>query len=170
MLVHIAVLMKPEKVAYIKHISGMERGTALREEISSSGSKIDEEERIVGSETLSTCEQSLFFFRFSESRARARESGAFSHARGHLPVSRFAPRTTDRGTQREILRKRPKNSNKAWIKLSEAILSILGDCWEKMYLFLTPSKTDGRVPSQQGAPTTAANWFTWKFPNKRMPR
>ena len=23
-----------------------------------------------------------------------------------------------------------------------------------MYLFLTPSKTDGRVPSQQGAPTT----------------
>ena len=35
-----------------------------------------------------------------------------------------------RGTQREILRKRPKNNNKAWIKLSEAILSILGDCWE----------------------------------------
>ena len=25
---------------------------------------------------------------------------------------------------------------------------------EKIYLFLTPSKTDGRVPSQQGAPTT----------------
>ena len=24
----------------------------------------------------------------------------------------------------------------------------------KMYLFLTPSKTDGRVPNQQGAPTT----------------
>ena len=24
----------------------------------------------------------------------------------------------------------------------------------KIYLFLTPSKTDGRVPSQQGAPTT----------------
>ena len=115
MLVRIAVLMKPwpEKVAYIKHMSGMEKGTPLREEISSSGSKNDEEETIVGSETLSTCEQSLFFFRFSESRARARESGAFSHARGHLPVSRFAPRTTDRGTQREIIRKRPKNSNKA---------------------------------------------------------
>ena len=88
MLVRIAVLMKPEKVAYIKYISGMEKGTPLREEISSSypGSKNDEEKRIVGSETLSTCEQSLFFLRFSESRARARESGAFSHARGHLRV------------------------------------------------------------------------------------
>ena len=27
--------------------------------------------------------------------------------------------------------KRPKNKNKAWIKLSEAILSNLGDCWGK---------------------------------------
>ena len=27
-------------------------------------------------------------------------------------------------------------------------------CAIKMYLLLTPSKTDGRVPSQQGAPTT----------------
>ena len=26
----------------------------------------------------------------------------------------------------------------------------------KIYLFLTPSKTDGRVPSQQGAPTTCS--------------
>ena len=33
-----------------------------------------------------------------------------------------------RGTQREILRKTSKNNNKTWIKLSEAILSILGDC------------------------------------------
>ena len=149
MLVHIAVLMKPEKVAYIKHISGMERGTALREEISSSGSKNDEEERIVGSETLSTCEQSLFFFRFSESRARARESGAFSHARGHLPVSRFAPRTTDRGTQREILRKRPKNSNKAWIKLSKAILSMLGVCWEKFICSSLPARLTEEFPASK---------------------
>ena len=59
-----------------------------------------------------------------------------------------------RGTQREILRKRPKNNNKARIKFFETILSILGDCWKKIYLFLTPSKTDGRVPSQQGAPAT----------------
>ena len=59
-----------------------------------------------------------------------------------------------KNTQREILRRRPKNDNKARIKLSEAILSTLGDCWEKIYLLLTPSKTDGRVSSQQGAPTT----------------
>ena len=66
------------------------------------------------------------------------------------------------GTQREILRKRPKNSNKVGIKLSEAILSILRDCWEKTYLFLTsPSKTDGRVPSEQGAPTTC-NLTYWE--------
>ena len=37
-----------------------------------------------------------------------------------------------RGTQRKILRKRPKNNNKAWIKLSEAILRILGDFCEKL--------------------------------------
>ena len=36
--------------------------------------------------------------------------------------------------------------------------------WEiagKIYLFLTPSKTDGRVPSQQGAPTTC-NLTYWE--------
>ena len=59
-----------------------------------------------------------------------------------------------KNTQREILRRRPKNNNKARIKLSEAILSTLRDCWEKSYLLLTPSKTDGRVSSQQGASTT----------------
>ena len=39
---------------------------------------------------LLDCEQSLFFFRFSESSARARElpSCAFSQVRGHLRVSR----------------------------------------------------------------------------------
>ena len=31
----------------------------------------------------------------------------------------------------------------------------------KMYLFLTPSKTDGRVPSQQGEPTTC-NLTHWE--------
>ena len=31
-----------------------------------------------------------------------------------------------------------------------------------MYLFLTPSKTDGRVHSQQGAPTTY-NLIYWEF-------
>ena len=39
-------------------------------------------------------------------------------------------------------------------KASEAILSNLGDCWGKIYLFFALSKTDGRVPSQQGFPTT----------------
>ena len=51
------------------------------------------------------CEESLFFFRFSESSARAevrretretRTSHTFSHARGHLRVSRFARRTPEK--------------------------------------------------------------------------
>ena len=60
------------------------------------------------------CEQSLFFFRFSKSNARARggeaarrakrgrqpekplPSRAISHARGHLRVSRFPRRTTEK--------------------------------------------------------------------------
>ena len=45
-----------------------------------------------------------------------------------------------RGTQRQILRKRPKNNNKAWIKLSEAILSILGDCWETFICSPLPAR------------------------------
>ena len=59
------------------------------------------------------CEQSLFFFRFSESNARARErrsretretrAAAISHARGHLRVSRFArPTTEKRETARSL--------------------------------------------------------------------
>ena len=61
-----------------------------------------------------------------------------------------------RGTQRKILRKRPKYNNKAWIKLSEAILRILGDFWEEFKCFPrpTPSKTEGRVPRQQSVPAT----------------
>ena len=66
------------------------------------------------------CEQSLFFFRFSESNARARErrsretretkaavplpSRAISHGRGHLRVSRFARQTTEkRETARSLI-------------------------------------------------------------------
>jgi len=66
------------------------------------------------------------------------------------------------GTQREILSERPKSSNKAWIKRSEAILNTLEYCWEKISLFLTPRKTDGRVPSQQSAPTTC-NLTYWEI-------
>ena len=40
-------------------------------------------------------------------------------------------KTICRGTQREVLRKRPKNNNRAQIRLSEAIFSIFGDCWEQ---------------------------------------
>ena len=54
-----------------------------------------------------------------------------------------------RGTQREILRKRPKNNNKAWIKSVWDYFKHFGRLLEKNYLFLTPSKVDGRVPSQQ---------------------
>ena len=65
-----------------------------------------------------------------------------------------------RGTQREILRKRPKNNYKAWIKLSEVIFtSILGDYWEKFICSSLPARTDGRVLSQQGAPTTCKLTF-----------
>ena len=62
------------------------------------------------------CEQSLFFFSFSESNALARErrsretretraaARAISHARGHLRVSRFARQTTEkRETARSLV-------------------------------------------------------------------
>ena len=56
---------KSQKVSYIKaHIasrilSDLEKGTPLREETSTSGSESDEEERIVGCETLSTSSREL---------------------------------------------------------------------------------------------------------------
>ena len=62
------------------------------------------------------CEQSLFFFRFSESNARARERRSCETretraARGHLRVSRFARRTTEkRETTRSLENRRKKNS------------------------------------------------------------
>ena len=57
--------------------------------------------------------------------------------------------TKDRGTQREIWRKRPKTNNnisKAFWSHFKHFRRLLG----KMYPFLTPRKTDGRVPNQQG--------------------
>ena len=59
-----------------------------------------------------------------------------------------------RGTQRKILRKRPKNINKAW---RERVF------WEKFQCLPrpTPSKTEGRVPRQQSAPTTC-NLTYWE--------
>ena len=49
-------------------------------------------------------------------------------------------KTICRDTQREVLRKRPKNNNRAQIKLSEAIFSILGDCWEKFICSSLPAR------------------------------
>ena len=39
----------------------------------------------------------------------------------------------------------------------------------KIYLFLTPSKTDGRVPSQQDAPTTCNLSFPADMTGKFQP-
>ena len=71
-----------------------------------------------------------------------------------------------RGTRRDILRKRPKNNNKVWIKLSEAIFSILKDIWEKIICSSRPARLmeefpDGKVHLQPA---------TWKFPSWRMYR
>ena len=57
-----------------------------------------------------------------------------------------------------------KNNNKARIKLSETILSILGDCWEKCISSSLPARlmvefTASKVHLQ---PTT---WFTGNFPS-----
>ena len=60
-----------------------------------------------------------------------------------------------RGTQREILRKGPKTITKHDSKLSEVILkSILAECWEEFICSSLSARTDGAVPSQQGALTT----------------
>ena len=52
-----------------------------------------------------------------------------------------------RGTQLEILRKTPKNNNKAWIKFSETILSILGDCWKKIICSSLPARLMEEFPA-----------------------
>ena len=54
--------------------------------------------------------------------------------------------------------KQQQSKNKAFWNHFEHFGRLLG----KMYLFLTPSKTDGRVHSQQGAPTTY-NLIYWEF-------
>ena len=44
--------------------------------------------------------------------------------------------------------KRPKNNSKAWIKLSETILNILGDCWETFISSAPHSQQDWWKGSQ----------------------
>ena len=68
-----------------------------------------------------------------------------------------------RGTQREILRKRPKHNNK--VSIQKAFCSHFkhfGRLLGKIYLLLTPSKTDERVSSQQATPTTC-NLTYWRM-------
>ena len=55
---------------------------------------------------------------------------------------------TYKGTQWEILRKIAKNNNKEWIKLSEAILSILGECWEKFICSSLPTRLMEEFPTR----------------------
>ena len=64
-------------------------------------------------------------------------------------------RTTNRGSQREILRKKTykkqeQNTNKAFWSHFKHVGRFLGN----IYLFLTPSKTDGRVPKRRFFNTT----------------
>ena len=56
-------------------------------------------------------------------------------------------RDSYRGTQREILRKRPKDNNKAWLKFFETILSILGDCGKKIICSSLPARLKEEFPA-----------------------
>ena len=46
------------------------------------------------------------------------------------------------------------------------VVTSIGRLLGKMYVFLTPSKTDGRVPSQQGVPTIC-NLTYWEVSQQR---
>ena len=65
-------------------------------------------------------------------------------------------RDSDRGTQREILRKRPKDNNKAWLKFFETILSILGDCWKKIICSSLPARLMEEFPA-----SNLTYWEVW---------
>ena len=49
---------------------------------------------------------------------------------------------------------------------SLCVVTSIGRLLGKIYVFLTPSKTDGRVPSQQGVPTTC-NLTYWEVSQQR---
>ena len=74
-----------------------------------------------------------------------------------------------RGTQRDILRKRPKNNSKAWIKLCESILSILGDCWEKCICSSLSARLMEEFPASK-VHLQLATWLTGTFHSRRMSR
>ena len=67
---------------------------------------------------------------------------------------------------REILRTRPKTNNKAWIKLSEAILSIWRDSWEKCIWSSHPAKLLEEFPASK-VHLQPATLLTGKFPSRR---
>ena len=72
-----------------------------------------------------------------------------------------------RGTQWEIWEKDLKNNNKTWTKVSEAILNILEDCWEKFICSSLPARLMDEFPASKVhlKPTT---WLTGKFPSRQM--
>ena len=78
----------------------------------------------------------------------------------------YTKANSSQSTQREILRKRPKNNNKAWIKLSEAILSILGD---KFICSTLLARLMEEFPASK-MHLQPAIWITGKFPSRRMSR
>ena len=110
--------------------------------------------------SLHQIQLNLYVDKFSSNRGKTFFWRDWAHALVYGSGYKFISvacehRRISRGTQGEILRKRPKNNNKAWIRLSEAILSILGDYWEKFICSsYSRSKTDGRVPNKEVAPTT----------------
>ena len=67
--------------------------------------------------------------------------------------------------------KRPKTNNKGWIKLSEAHLSILGDCWEKLICSSLPASLMEEFPaSKVHLYVHPETWLTGKFIKRRISR
>ena len=69
------------------------------------------------------------------------------------------------GHPKRRFEKRPKNNNKAWIKLSEAILSILGGCWKKVICTTLPASLMEEFPVSK-VHLQPATWLTGKFPRR----
>ena len=80
-----------------------------------------------------------------------------------LPT-RFRPQDND--TKRKILRKRPKNNKKAWMKMSEAILNILRHCWENFICSSLRARLMKRLSASK-VHLQPSTWLTGKFPSRR---
>ena len=66
----------------------------------------------------------------------------------------------------ESLRKRPENNNKAWLMLSEAILSILGDCWENLIGSSLSARLMVEFPASKVLLHTPCNLTYWEVPGR----